>query len=167
MHLVGTHAKHVLHELVGFADKLHIAVLYPVVDHLYEMPCTVASNPVAARGSILHLGADGLEDWLDQRPCGRRAARHHGRTLEGALFATGDSGPNIQEPLALDICGSANRIWEVAVSTVYDDITWLKNAKELLNVVVYRSTCLYEHHDLSRLCKRVCKFLEAMGSNYV
>ena len=56
-----------LHQIIGLADELHVAVLNAVVHHLDEMTRAVLTHPVAARvGS--HFGRDRLEYALDCRP---------------------------------------------------------------------------------------------------
>ena len=74
MHLVGAQAEAGLHEVVGFADELHVAVFDAVVDHFDVMAGAVLAHPIAAGGAVLDLGGDRLEDVLDVRP-GRRASR--------------------------------------------------------------------------------------------
>ena len=48
MHFVGGHAEALLHQVVGFADQLHVAVLDAVVHHFDVVAGTVVANPVAA-----------------------------------------------------------------------------------------------------------------------
>ena len=48
VHLVMIHAQPVLHETVGLADELHVAILNAIMDHLDIMACTIVADPVAA-----------------------------------------------------------------------------------------------------------------------
>ena len=58
-HLSVRQVHHVLHDVVGLRDELHVAVLDAVVHHLDEVPGPFLSDPVAA-GVLANLGADGL-----------------------------------------------------------------------------------------------------------
>ena len=81
MHLIVGHPKKVTHELVRFADELHIAVLNAVMHHLDEVSCAILADPVAARRAVLDLGADGLKNGLHILPRGGTAAGHHAGTF--------------------------------------------------------------------------------------
>jgi len=56
VHFAGLHAQAVLHDLVGFADELHVAVLDAVVHHFDEVARAVFAHPFAAGGAVLDLG---------------------------------------------------------------------------------------------------------------
>ena len=118
MHLIVGHSKKVTHELVGFADELHIAVLNAIVHHFHEMPCAVLADPVAARRAVLDLRADGLENGLHIRPRGRTAARHHAGAFQRTLLAAGHAGADVKLALAFHVSGSADGIGEVGVAAV-------------------------------------------------
>ena len=109
VHFVGGHAEAVLHELVGFADELHVAVFDAVVDHLHVMARAVFADPVAAGRAAVHLGGDGLEDVLHVRPRGGRAAGHDARAAARAFFAAGDAGADVEQALALDSTSCGGR----------------------------------------------------------
>ena len=132
MHLVVAHSEQVAHELVGLADELHVAILDAVVDHLDEVTGAVLANPVAAGRVVLDLGADGLEDRLDERPCGGGAARHHARALERALFTAGDAGADVEQPLPLNILRATDGIRKVGIAAVDEDVAGLKKRYLLL-----------------------------------
>ncbi len=63
-HLVVGHAQVLLHELVGLTDKLHVAILDAVMDHLDVVPCAVLANPVTTR-LIIHLCSNALGEGTD------------------------------------------------------------------------------------------------------
>lgn len=65
-----THSQEILHQVVGFVDDLHVAILDTVVHHFDEMTSTAFSHPVAAGASVFDFGGHGLEDLLHMRPCG-------------------------------------------------------------------------------------------------
>ena len=81
-HFVVVHTQHVLHEVVGLADELHVSVLDAVVHHLDEVAAALLAHPVAAR-LVAALGADRLEDGLQVGPGGGVAAGHHGGAVPG------------------------------------------------------------------------------------
>ena len=94
-------------KLIRLADQLHVAVFDAVVDHFDVMARAIFAHPIAARRAVLDLGGDALENILDVRPRGRRAAGHDGRAVARAFLAAGNAGADEQQPLALpDIsCG--------------------------------------------------------------
>ena len=96
VHLVVGHAEAAFHQVVDFADQLHVAVLDAVVDHLHEMTGTVLANPIATRIAVGRLGADRLEDRLDRFPRRRAATRHERRTVERAFLAAGNAGADVE-----------------------------------------------------------------------
>ena len=109
-----------LHELVGFADELHVAVLDAVVDHLHVVAGAVLAHPVAAGLAFGSLGADRLENVLHQRPRRGAAAGHHGRAEARAFLAAGDAGADVEQALALQVLGAADGVGEVRVAAVDD-----------------------------------------------
>ena len=99
VHLVGGHAQPLFHEVIGFADQLHVAILDAVVDHLDVMARAVLAHPVATRFAVLDLRRHRLEDRLDMRPRRRRSARHDRRTAPRPLLAAGDAGADVKQTL--------------------------------------------------------------------
>ena len=147
VHLVGRHAEQLFHDLVRLADQLHVAVLDPVVHHLHEVTGAVAADPVAARRAVLDLGGDRLEDRLDVRPRGRRAARHDRRPLERALFAARHAGADVEQAARLEILGAADAVGEVGVAAVDDDVALVEQRHQLVDQVVDRLAGLdHDHH---------------------
>lgn len=43
-HLIMIHTQHIFHQVVGFTDQLHVAVLNAVMDHLYKVSRTLVTN---------------------------------------------------------------------------------------------------------------------------
>ena len=87
-------AERMLHDVVGFADKLHVAVFDAVVNHLHVVTGSGFSHPVAAWDVVVltNLRADLLEDVFDKRPCFRVTTRHDAWSLQRPLFAPGNAG---------------------------------------------------------------------------
>ncbi len=68
MHLLVGHPEAFAHHLIGLAYHLHIAVFNAVMDHLYEVSCSVFADPFAAGVAFIGSCADSLENWLDVFP---------------------------------------------------------------------------------------------------
>jgi hypothetical protein len=60
-HLTGGHAIQLMHDVIGFADQLHIAIFDAVVYHFYKVPGALFSNPSAAGQAIRSFGCNGFE----------------------------------------------------------------------------------------------------------
>ena len=114
VHLVGAHAQAGLHQVVGLADELHVAVFDAVVDHLDVMAGAVFAHPIAAGRAVLDFGGDLLEDVLHVRPGGRRAAGHDAGAAAGAFFAAGNAGADVEQALGLDVFRAADRCLRIA-----------------------------------------------------
>ena len=69
VHFAIGHPQVIPHQLICFTDQLHIAVFNAVMNHFYKMSGAIFADPLAAGGAVLHLGADGLKNRLDIRPC--------------------------------------------------------------------------------------------------
>ena len=114
--------------------------------HLDVVTGTHLTNPVAAGGVVFNLGADGLEDVLDERPGSGRAARHHARAAPCAFFATGDPGADVQQPLRFDVFLAAVGVFEQRVAAVDDDVALVEMRDQLLDEVIHRLAGLDQHH---------------------
>ncbi len=97
MHLIGGQAQTGLHQIVSFADELHVSGLDAIVDHLDIMARAILAHPVAARGAILDLGGDLLKDLLNVRPGSGRAPRHDAGAVARALLAAGNTCADIEQ----------------------------------------------------------------------
>ena len=165
MHFVMAQPQQLLHQLISFANQLHIAVFDAIVDHLHEMARSVLAHPVTAGSPILHLGANGLEDRLDGFPGGIAAAGHHTGTLQRAFLAAGYTGTYIQKALAFHISGTADGIREMAVAAVDEDITGFQIGDHCVDQLVHRTSCLDHHHDLPGPLQIVRQFLQAVAAD--
>merc|ERR1711971_742754 len=97
-HLIVAHAKSVLHQMVGLANKLHVSILNAVVNHLNEVSASIPSDPVTA-WLLSRFGTNSLEDWFDCRPGCWVASGHQRRTIPGTLLSSGHPGPNKENSL--------------------------------------------------------------------
>ena len=164
VHLLIAHAEDILHYMVAFADKLDVAVLDAVVHHLHEVAGTAFSHPVAAGGATFHVGADALEDGLDVRPCCGGSAGHHRGTLEGAFLAAGDSGADVKQALALDVCGAACGVREVGVAAVDDDVPGVEHRDEFLDEIIHGLAGLHHQEHPAGSLERTDEIFQRMGS---
>ncbi len=87
LHLIVGEAEVAPHQIIHFADELHVPILDAVVHHLDEVASSTASDPGAARDAI-DVGADGLQHLLHIRPRLFRAPRHDGGAEQGTLLTT-------------------------------------------------------------------------------
>lgn len=120
---------------------------FTIVNHLYIVSGASLTHPVTA-GFALDLSSRLLEDLLDCWPRRGRATRHERRAITGTLFTTGNTGANKEETLGLKLLRAADRVREVRVTTVNDDIALLKMGFKLGDEVVNSLTGLDEEDDL-------------------
>ena len=165
VHLLVREAEAVLHDLVDFADELHVAVFDAVVDHLDEVARAAFADPLAAGLAGVGVRRDLLEDRLHGRPGLRRAARHDGRAEQRALLAAGDAGADVEEALVLDVLAAPDRVREVAVAAVDDDVARLEVREDLLDEVVDGLAGLDEHHHLAGALEVRAELLDAVAAD--
>ena len=149
VHFVVAQTQAVFHELVRFANQLHIAVFDAVVHHFDEMACAVAADPVAAGFALRGFGGNGLEDGFDGRPCGFVAAGHDGRTVTRAFFAAGNARADKADAFCRQLVGTAGGIGIVGVAAVNNDVAFVQKRNELLDKIVNNRTSAYHHHDFA------------------
>ena len=159
--LVRGHAEEAAHEVVGFADHLHVAVLDAVVDHLDVVASAVGADMGHAgdttldglaggragefdAGDGIYLRGDGFPDGLQFGPGGSIATRHEGRTKTGAFFAAGDAGADEAEALGLQLFLAADGVRPEGVAAVDDDVARLESRGELVDHRVGRAAGLDE-----------------------
>src|SRR5208282_6769485 len=116
------HPQTILHDVVGLADELHVAVFDAVVGHLHVMAGPAFAHPVTAGRAIGDLRGDGLENWFDVRLRGRRTAGHDARAMTRAFLATAHAGADVKQALAFDVFGAADGVLEQRVPAVNDDV---------------------------------------------
>lgn len=134
------------------------------MNHLDVVTSSRISNPVAARLSI-DLSGSLLEDLLDVRPGGSGTSGHEGRTVTGTLLTSGNTRSNEEETLVLELLGATNRVGEVRVSSVDDDVSLLEVRFKLTDEVVDSLTSLDEEDDLSGSLEFGAKLFDGVSSN--
>ncbi|MPM72289.1 hypothetical protein SDC9_119262 [bioreactor metagenome] len=150
MHLRRAQAEHVLHQTVGFADHLHVAVFDAVVHHFYIMARAVGADPFAAGAAVLDLGADGLKNRLHRGPRRGRSAGHHRGTEQRAFFPAGNPGADVAQAHFLQFLRPANGIGEMAVAAVDDDVALVELGRDQVDEIVDRLAGLDHQHHLAR-----------------
>ena len=111
VHFIGAHAEAVFHEIVGFADQLHVAVLNTVVHHFDIMPGAIGAHPITAGSSILNFGGDSLENIFHIRPGCFGTAGHDGGASAGAFFSAGNAGADEMKAARFHIFGAAYAVF--------------------------------------------------------
>ena len=154
MQFVGGKAECVLHQVVRLADELHVAILDPVMHHLYVMPGAVFSHPIATGRAVLNFGGDSLEDGLHMRPGGGIPTGHDGRPPPRAFLATGNAGANVKEALARKVFRAAASVRPMRVAAVDDDVTLFQVRQQIFNHMVDGVAGLDHQHDPPRSFER-------------
>jgi len=134
------------------------------VNHLDVVTSSRISNPVAAR---LTVGLSGslLEDLLDVRPGSSGTSGHEGRTVTGTLLSSRDTRSNEEKTFVLELLGATNRVGEVRVSSIDDDVSLLEMGFKLTDEVVDSLSSLDEEDDLSGSLEFSAKLLNGVSTN--
>lgn len=134
-----------------------------VVNHLHVVSGTGLADPVAARLAI-DLCRGGLENGLDSGPGCGRTTRHERGAVAGTLLTARDTRADEEKALGLELLGAADRVGEVRVSAVNDDVTGLKMRDELLDESVDCGTGLDEEDDLARTLELGAELLDRVST---
>ena len=167
MHFVGCHAEALLHQVVGLADQLHVAVFDAVVHHLDIVAGTVIANPVAAGRAVLDLGGDRLENVLHMRPSIRVTTGHDRRASACAFFAPGNSGADEKQAARLQVLGASDRVLVERVAAIDDNVAGLEVGDDLVDEIVHRLAGLHQHHDAAWAFQMADHFLNRPGTDDV
>ncbi len=155
----------VAHQLIRLADELHVAVFDAVVDHLDVVAGPLGADPVAARGAVVDLGGDRLEDRLDVGPGLGIAAGHDRGALQRPFLAAGNPGADEEDPLLLQGAGAPGGVGIVGVAAVDQDVAGLEQRREFVDHVVDRRPGLDHDHDLARPLQRADQFLDGVAAD--
>jgi len=164
--LLVLHSETTLHDVVGFADQLHVAILNTVVDHLDVVTSTLVTNPLAA-GFAVRFRGDGLENILDVWPRLLVTTRHNAGAITGALFTSRDTTADKTNTLFGQVLCTAVGIGVVGVTTINDDVTLLDATlvEEQLNEVIDRLSSHDEHHHAAGLLQLLHELLDGVCAN--
>ena len=152
------------HEIVGFADQLHITILNTVVNHFYEVTGTCVADPITTGLPVFGLGSDSLQNGLNMRPGFFVSPGHDGRAVARSLFSPGNTGSNKADPFGRQLFVPAIAIFVVGVSAVDDDVSRLQNIHNRLDGKVHGFTGLHHQHDNSWLLESQHHVFDVMVS---
>ena len=116
------HSQTVAQEGEGLTDELHIGVFDAVVDHLDEVPGSVGADVIDA-GFVSDLRGNGFEQGTQALPRGLRSADHERGSEQSADLSPGDADPGELDAGALEAGPAGDRVPEVGVAAVDDDVT--------------------------------------------
>ncbi len=88
VHLLIRHSQTGTHEMVAFADHLHITVFNAIMDHFHKMTGAIFAHPITAGFPFVRLGTNGLENFFHFRPGAGGTAGHHGGPEKSPFFST-------------------------------------------------------------------------------
>src|SRR6185436_5209741 len=167
MHLVCRHPKAGFHDVVGFADELHIAVLNAVMDHLHVMARAIFADPIAARRAIVNLGSDALKNGLYVGPCRRRTAGHYRWTVARAFLTAGYTSADVKEPFRFHVLRPPIGVLEKGIAAIDDDVPWFEMWNELIDEFVDRLASFHHEHYPARPLELRHNVLDGMSTEYI
>ena len=179
-HFGGLEPEEALHEGVGLADHLHVAIFDAVVDHLDVVARAVFADVGGAgdaaddgfagggadeglAGLGVDLGGDGVPDRGEFLVGGAVAAGHEGRAEAGAFFAAGHAGADEAETFFLHRLLAADGVGPEGVAAVDDDVVGLEERDEAVDDRVGGLTGLDEDDHLAGLREGGDELLERLG----
>jgi hypothetical protein len=107
------------------------------------------------------------EDLLDVGPSGIGTTGHERGSVSGTLLTTGNTGTDEKETLGLELVSTTDRIGEVRVSSVDDDVTLLEVGLELSDEVVDGLSSLDKEDDFTGSSELLAELLDRVGANNV
>ncbi|MPM76755.1 hypothetical protein SDC9_123754 [bioreactor metagenome] len=146
--------------MISLVNNLHITVFNTIMHHLHEMSGAVLAHPVATGRAVIYFCGYRLEDLFHIRPRPGGTAGHHRRAEQCPFLAPGNAGTYIQQSFAFHLFCTADGIREMAVSSIYDNISGFKQWDELSDKIIYRFSGFYQHHYLTRAFERSNQFFE-------
>ncbi len=129
------------------------------------MAGAVLANPVAAGGSVLDLGGDGLKDILHVGPRGGIATGHDGGTEARAFFAARDAGADEEDAFCGEVFGAAVGVSEERVTAVDDNVAGFKVRQDMADHLINDVAGLDHQHDAARALEQADKVFDGVGSD--
>ena len=149
-------------QVVRLRDELHVGVLDAVVHHLHEVPGTVGTDVGAARHAV-DLGRDLLEDRAERLVRLLGAAGHDRRAEQRTLLTAGDARAHEVQALLAQRRLAPDRVREVRVARVHDDVALLQEGHQLVDDRVRGAAGLHHDDDLARPGQRRDEVLDRLG----
>jgi hypothetical protein len=143
------HVQDILHDAVDVCNELHVRVLDAVVDHLDVMAGTVGSDMDDA-GVAASLRGNGFQHRFQRLVRRVTAARHEGRTVQGAFLATGDAHADEVDSFCFQRFRTPACILEEGIAAVNDDIARGEVGEQLLQYLVHRGAGFDHQKDAAR-----------------
>jgi hypothetical protein len=133
-----------LDQVIGLGDQLHVGVLDAVVDHLDEVAGAVRPDVGAARLTV-DLRRNALQERTQRLVGLARTTGHDRRTIQRTLLTAGDTGADEVQTVGLEFGFAADRVREVRVAGVDDDVAFLQQGDQLVDHRVRAGSRF--HHD--------------------
>ncbi len=156
-------AGHVLEQVVGFGDELHVAVFDAVVDHLDEVASAFGTD-VGDAGAGVGFGGDFGEDGLEVLIGIAVAAGHEAGTPERAFFAAADAHAEEFDAGAGELLHAPLGVGEEGIAAVDDDVAILQMRAELGDDGIDRSAGLDHDEDAARAFEELDEFLNGLAA---
>ena len=165
MHLVRRHAEAARHQVVRFANELHVAIFDAVVNHFHVVTGAIFADPIATGRPIVHLRRDGLEDGFDMRPRRGRTAGHDARAVPRAFLAPGHARADIKQAFRLHVFRAAIGVFEKRVAAVDDDVAGFQSREEMFDELIDGFAGLDHEHDAAGFFEERDHFLDGAGAD--
>ena len=165
MHFFMRHAQAFFHELISFANQLHIAVFNAVVHHFYKVPGALVAHPVAARFARRRFRCNGLKNRFHKFPSGNIAARHDGRAMARTFFSARNTCADKTNAFFRQLNATAVGVRIIGIAAVNQDIALVQIRHNLFDKFVHGAACTNHHHDFSRFLKFIYQLLQTVGTD--
>ena len=150
---------HILQQIVGFGDQLHVAILNAVVHHLDVMPRATGAN-VGYTGAIIYLSCNFRDNRL-HRFIGRRCASwHQARAIECPIFATANAHAHEAQVDGFQFFDPPFGVGVERVAPVDNHVALIEQGLELTNHSINGAACFYHHQDFARTIQGLHKLFE-------
>ena len=124
-----------------------------------------AGADVGHAGAVLHLGSHLADQGFDRVVGGFGAPRHHARTLQGPLGATGNPHANESEAPALQLLHATLGVGIEGIPPIDEQIALLQQGRQGGDHVVHRLTCLHHHQDAAGALQGRHEFGQGLSSD--
>ena len=120
---------------------------------------------IRAAWDAIHLGGNALQQRTQRLIRLARATRHDRRTVERALFTTGDSGADKVQAHLGQLRLAANGVGKVCIACVDDNVALLQQWSQLIDHRIGPGTGLHHDQHLARPLQRADEVPHGFGRN--